>query len=210
MLSFFRLRATSSSTLKCVDFQILHQELTIKLLQRSAPRCQSKRAIKHSATGVTMSLPAMATLQRLSYNMHLSQHLTGFSHTRAIRLPWMMLLSPYILRSTALPSSMSLPSLALGVSSLLSEIWDGILKAVPKKKTSHMKKRHRQLAGKALKDVKSLVKCPACGRPKKAHTLCPYCVAGLSNYSGGLKLSATDLATDIQNDFRQEAMKRSR
>jgi len=40
-----------------------------------------------------------------------------------------------------------------------------------------MKKRHRQLAGKALKDVKAINECPGCGRPKKAHTLCPYCVA---------------------------------
>jgi len=40
-----------------------------------------------------------------------------------------------------------------------------------------MKKRHRQLAGKALKDVKAVNQCPGCGRPKKAHTLCPYCVA---------------------------------
>lgn len=51
------------------------------------------------------------------------------------------------------------------------------LLAVPKKKTSHSKRRHRQLAGKALKDVVAVVNCPGCGRPKKAHFLCPYCVA---------------------------------
>lgn len=43
-----------------------------------------------------------------------------------------------------------------------------------------MKKRHRQLAGKALKDVNAVNSCPGCGKPKKAHTLCPYCVAGTS------------------------------
>jgi large subunit ribosomal protein L32 len=48
---------------------------------------------------------------------------------------------------------------------------------VPKKKTSHMKKRHRQMAaGKHLKDVTALNKCSACGRAKRAHVLCPYCV----------------------------------
>ncbi|KAL1990708.1 hypothetical protein VTN49DRAFT_6547 [Thermomyces lanuginosus] len=59
---------------------------------------------------------------------------------------------------------------------LLSGLWDSVLRAVPKKKTSHMKKRHRQMAGKALKDVKSLNTCPACGSIKRAHVLCSNCV----------------------------------
>lgn len=64
--------------------------------------------------------------------------------------------------------------------SLLSDIWESILRAVPKKKTSHMKKRHRQMAGKALKDNISLNTCPACGNTKRAHLLCPHCVARMS------------------------------
>jgi len=75
------------------------------------------------------------------------------------------------------------------VKELLQDIWEGILKAVPKKKTSHMKKRHRQMAGKALKDVTSLCKCPACGELKRMHYLCPHC-ANSKEYgdfvSGGL------------------------
>jgi len=39
-----------------------------------------------------------------------------------------------------------------------------------------MKKRHRQMAGKGLKDVTSLNRCSACGHIKRAHLLCPYCV----------------------------------
>lgn len=39
-----------------------------------------------------------------------------------------------------------------------------------------MKKRHRQMAGKGLKDVTNLNKCPACGKTKKMHTLCPHCI----------------------------------
>lgn len=79
-----------------------------------------------------------------------------------------------------------LPSIAIGVpaiqlglpslGSLLGDIWESVLKAVPKKKTSHSKKRHRQLAGKALKDVTNLCKCPACGETKRMHHLCPHCV----------------------------------
>src|ERR1700709_946215 len=79
-----------------------------------------------------------------------------------------------------LPSlAFAIPSaIQLNVPGLLEGIWESILKAVPKKKTSHMKKRHRQMAGKALKDVTALNKCSACGHVKRAHLLCPYCVKG--------------------------------
>lgn len=80
-------------------------------------------------------------------------------------------------------SSPSWPSLAVAIPAaiqtipgILGDIWEGILKAVPKSKTSHMKKRHRQMAGKALKDVTNLNKCPACGAIKKQHTLCTQCM----------------------------------
>lgn len=75
------------------------------------------------------------------------------------------------LQSLTLPISITVPP-------LLADLWDSVLRAVPKKKTSHMKKRHRQMAGKALKDVKSLNRCPGCGQIKRAHTLCPHCVQG--------------------------------
>ena len=68
---------------------------------------------------------------------------------------------------------------ALRLPSILSGIWESILRAVPKKKTSHRKKRQRFMAGKALKDVTSLNKCSACGNVKRAHLLCPYCVRGM-------------------------------
>jgi len=86
----------------------------------------------------------------------------------------------------SIPSSMqlSLPVLP-SLPSILEGIWESILRAVPKKKTSHAKKRHRQMAGKALKDVNSLCKCPACGSLKRMHHLCPYCM------KGGLPLVST-------------------
>lgn len=75
--------------------------------------------------------------------------------------------------------SFSIPSaIHLKLPSLLGDLWDGLLNAVPKKKTSYSKKRSRFLAGKGLKDVTSLNKCSACGNLKRAHLLCPYCVAG--------------------------------
>ncbi|KAF2204720.1 hypothetical protein GQ43DRAFT_477998 [Delitschia confertaspora ATCC 74209] len=78
---------------------------------------------------------------------------------------------PIAIASLSLPALGSLPSFPS-----LSEIWDGLLRAVPKKKTSYRKKRQRFLAGKGLKDVTSLNKCSGCGRVKRAHLLCPYCL----------------------------------
>jgi large subunit ribosomal protein L32 len=78
----------------------------------------------------------------------------------------------------AIPASiqLELPS----VPSLLEGIWESILRAVPKKKTTHSKKRHRLLAGKALKDVTALCRCPACGEIKRMHYLCPHCATSKS------------------------------
>lgn len=73
--------------------------------------------------------------------------------------------------------AIAIPAAIQTIPSILGDIWEGILKAVPKSKTSHMKKRHRQMAGKALRDVTNLNKCPACGGVKKMHTLCPTCVS---------------------------------
>ncbi|KAI6085634.1 hypothetical protein F4821DRAFT_240200 [Hypoxylon rubiginosum] len=77
--------------------------------------------------------------------------------------------------------AIAIPTAISSIPSLLGDIWEGILRAVPKKKTSHMKKRHRQMAGKALKDVTSLNKCPACGGIKKMHTLCPNCMGRIGS-----------------------------
>lgn len=80
-------------------------------------------------------------------------------------------LFPSLVLAVPVGLQLGLPS----IPSLLEGVWESILKAVPKKKTSHMKKRHRQMAGKALKDVTSLCKCPACGEIKRMHYLCPHC-----------------------------------
>ncbi|KAK7542264.1 mitochondrial 54S ribosomal protein bL32m [Phyllosticta citribraziliensis] len=98
------------------------------------------------------------------------------------------MLSPVLRRTQQplLPVSLRLPAPAVAaisaISGLLSDIWGSILRAVPKKKTSHMKKRIRQYANKGLKDVTEIVSCPACGRPKRAHILCPYCVKSIQKW----------------------------
>lgn len=80
---------------------------------------------------------------------------------------------------SALHASLA-PAIFLPIPTILGDLWNGLLNAVPKKKTSHMKKRHRQMAGKALKDATALNRCSSCGRLKQAHVLCPYCVTSKS------------------------------
>ncbi|KAI1427979.1 hypothetical protein F5Y12DRAFT_99850 [Xylaria sp. FL1777] len=98
------------------------------------------------------------------------------------------ILSSQQLRQSPFPSipalAIAIPAAISNIPSLLGDIWEGILRAVPKKKTSHMKKRHRQMAGKGLKDVTNLNMCPACGGTKKMHTLCPNCTSRLSGILG--------------------------
>jgi large subunit ribosomal protein L32 len=92
-----------------------------------------------------------------------------------------------------------LPAVFLPIPTLLGGLWDGILKAVPKKKTSHMKKRHRQMAGKALKDVTALNTCSSCGRQKRAHVLCEYCVNSEFHKSFQLPAAKQSFADDQRN-----------
>src|SRR5947209_11264509 len=88
-----------------------------------------------------------------------------------LALPRPFLLSPFRLN---FPVFAALPLAAVSLD--LPSIFESILRVVPKKKQSHSRKRMRQLAGKALKDVTALNTCSGCGRTKKAHLLCPYCV----------------------------------
>lgn len=92
---------------------------------------------------------------------------------RTSPLSLQQLIRPILYTPIAVPAA-----IRIGVPSILAEIWDSILRAVPKKKTSHRKKRQRFLAGKGLKDVTALNKCSACGNVKRAHLLCPFCVNG--------------------------------
>lgn len=82
--------------------------------------------------------------------------------------------------SAFVPQTLLRPAaLSLTIPGLIADIWDSVLRAVPKKKVSYMKRRHRQMAGKGLKDVKGLNTCPGCGNVKRAHILCSHCVSGV-------------------------------
>ncbi|KAF1839172.1 hypothetical protein BDW02DRAFT_564156 [Decorospora gaudefroyi] len=93
-----------------------------------------------------------------------------------LSLPFLQRLSQPLGAFTTPFGALAIPSLSLPKIPSLADIWDGLLNAVPKKKTSHRKKRQRFMAGKGLKDITALNRCSACGRVKRLHILCPYCV----------------------------------
>jgi large subunit ribosomal protein L32 len=70
---------------------------------------------------------------------------------------------------------------SINLPNLLDDIWESVLRAVPKNKTSHSRKRHRQMAGKALEDVHNLCKCPGCGQTKRTHRMCSHCLEQMRN-----------------------------
>jgi large subunit ribosomal protein L32 len=155
----------------------------VQFIPTPSPRpaaCQSPPAFRHTSHDMTMALarplpplwqtllPAVNGPVRPVLNLPFLQRLAH---------PFRYLPTPF--------AAFAIPSIQLPSFPSLGDIWEGILKAVPKKKTSYMKKRTRLMAGKGLKDITSLNRCSACGRVKRAHILCPYCVDGMSFFSPG-------------------------
>ncbi|PHH88894.1 hypothetical protein CDD83_6906 [Cordyceps sp. RAO-2017] len=88
---------------------------------------------------------------------------------------WSTLCARFVGPRLLLPLSVAFPGISLNLPTL-DDIWESVLRAVPKKKVSHSRRRHRQMAGKALKDVNGLCSCPGCGEVKRSHRLCQKCL----------------------------------
>ncbi|GAB0492883.1 hypothetical protein MMPV_004153 [Pyropia vietnamensis] len=75
------------------------------------------------------------------------------------------------------PPALSLAGILAGaITDVADWLWDGLLRAVPKKKVPHGRKR-RRMTGKYLKPARHIIECKTCGRWKRAHTYCkPSCV----------------------------------
>jgi len=117
---------------------------------------------RRDETPAKMAAAAAAFLPRLSFSLPISRWATVY--TRQYTLGF-------------LPSlSIAVPGISLNIPGLLGDIWESVLRAVPKNKVSHARKRSRQMAGKALKDVNHLCKCPGCGETKRTHRLCHNCL----------------------------------
>ncbi|OAL48558.1 hypothetical protein IQ07DRAFT_681327 [Pyrenochaeta sp. DS3sAY3a] len=130
-----------------------------------------------------------------------------------LRIPFLQRLAQPLAPLSTSFGALAIPSLSLPSIPSLSDIWDGILNAVPKKKTSHRKKRQRFMAGKGLKDLTALNRCSSCGRVKRLHILCPYCVDAIkTNIFGQINWAIrrpTDkqvkqMARDKRDDARRQ------
>jgi large subunit ribosomal protein L32 len=124
----------------------------------------------------------MAALRGLNRSSPLIRHnaplIRTCNHFRRLHLA---LDAPFTPQPVAplLPSfRFAMPSITT-LNPIITGIWDSILRAVPKKKTTHSQKRKRQLIGKALEDKKNITRCEACGDLKLLHTLCGSCVKAI-------------------------------
>lgn len=118
-----------------------------------------------SGTPITVSMAAQLPISR---GLVAFRQLPGLLHHLAPSSAFPSRLLP----AAVLPAT----TLFANVSDVISTIWESILRAVPKKRSSYSKKRSRQMAGKGLKDLINLNRCSSCGRTKRMHVLCPYCV----------------------------------
>lgn len=59
-----------------------------------------------------------------------------------------------------------------------------ILRAAPKKRTSHRRRREKLYASgdKKIKPLENLVRCPACGHVKRSHFMCMHCFAEIRTF----------------------------
>lgn len=146
-------------------------------------------------TSFTMAAATGALLPRLAYSTTiLSSSRWATLYTRNFTTPFLPALS------------VALPGVSLNIPGLLGDIWESILRAVPKKKVSHAKRRHRQMAGKALEDVNSLCKCPGCGATKRTHRLCQTCLNGtLSSNSSCSAGRILTLDAEMKDLWRDDA-----
>ena len=147
------------------------------------PSPQEENQITYLSVSACLATMSM-TLRRANFPgllPKITSFLAPASPTQS-RLTPPRILTQAFCQSQGLRLTITLPlAVYSSLSCLWALLWDPFLRAVPKKKTSHRKKRQRFLAGKALKDVINLNTCSACGNVKRAHLLCPYCIEGDSS-----------------------------
>lgn len=127
---------------------------------------------------------------------------------------------PSLTFPTLLPQTHSQNSLQQKLRELADQLIDrpripffnnnGILLAVPKKKTSHMKRRLRLYTpgSKQIKLKNELNRCPACGHYKRAHYLCMNCVSQIEKYwkQRDAKLQPEEYHEDFSNPLDEQVL----
>ncbi|KAJ2507466.1 hypothetical protein IWW47_001095 [Coemansia sp. RSA 2052] len=87
-------------------------------------------------------------------------------------------------------------SLGAGLGLLGEMLGEMILRAVPKQRTSHSKKRKR-MATKGLKNRHDLVPCSGCGRPKLTAHICLNCYHDIKRKLKDMKRAKEEEAQQV-------------
>lgn len=88
-----------------------------------------------------------------------------------------------------------------------AEVDTSVLEAAPKKRTSHQKKRQRQLAGNnQRKPLRNINRCPSCGHYKRAHTLCMNCVQEIQRVWRAKERQETESQVDKSKIYDSERL----
>lgn len=143
---------------------IRESEFRVLCAHNQAAFCAKRPRIQDQS--IIMAAMATAFLPRLASPLSFSVSRWATFYTTQYTLKFLPALS------------IAVPGVTINIPGLLGDIWESVLRAVPKNKVSHSKKRSRQMAGKALKDVNHLCKCPGCGEVKRTHRLCQNCLEG--------------------------------
>ena len=88
--------------------------------------------------------------------------------------------------------------------------WDGVLWAVPKKRTSHSKKRMR-MTHKYLKPKHHYTVCPNCNNLKLLHVLCGHCLKETLRQTAAMRRSQMQQKLQVRdNETRREELTSTR
>lgn len=96
--------------------------------------------------------------------------------------------------------SMSNPLLVHNMPCELTTIWDGFLWAVPKRRTSHSKKRMR-MAHKYLKPKHHYQTCPRCHNLKLQHMLCGHCFGETMKHTANFRKSSREGGENLRAEI---------
>lgn len=169
-------------------FVVVKEEMKWKERGRAA-ECLELEVLFRGKGGVFLALAAVTLIHGLRRSDFRFTKLHRTPTQNQSTIPGAMLISrvPLLVSIRTFFSPLSLSALTipaaiqLNIPSPLSKIFESILRAVPKKKQSHARRRMRQLAGKALKGVLALNTCPVCGGIKRHHVLCEHCVGAIKD-----------------------------
>ena len=83
--------------------------------------------------------------------------------------------------------------------------WDGVLWGVPKKRTSHSKKRMR-MTHKYMKPRHHYTVCPSCNNLKLLHVLCGHCLKETLKQTAAMRRAQLERQVDMRKDVEDSGL----